>query len=379
MTRKQPRVCSPPPLLVTLLRIAEEVTDASFEAIFRVLVERLKDYFGSVYACLHFTEVLELSHEEEKAALFQCPVPVTPRGFREEMIEVERRAWERARNREDASSLRETGSPDTELDHLKDLMGFEAAEAIPLVRNGRPFAVLNLFFPQAREVTEQEREAIALLGGTIYGAVRRDRALRGIREGDHFVLALARTIEAKDISTAGHLDRVMHLAEMLGRTYGLRDETLKALRKAAILHDVGKVGIPEAILNKPGPLTAREWAVMKRHPEIGVEILGDVKMPWSTEVLEAVLHHHERWDGSGYPRGLAEEGIPLFGRLIAVVDGYDALTSPRPYREALSEGEALRILREGAGTQWDPHLVRLFLDGEMYVVSRPEVHEIPHL
>ncbi|HXF50756.1 MAG TPA: HD-GYP domain-containing protein, partial [Dehalococcoidia bacterium] len=173
------------------------------------------------------------------------------------------------------------------------------------------------------------------------------------------LVELADAIEAKDVATHGHVSRVGAYALATGRELGLPAWELRSLVLAAQMHDVGKIGTPDAILRKPGPLTDEEYAVIKRHASRGDEIAG--RTPALRPLRDAIRHHHERWDGGGYPDGLAGEAIPLFARIIAVADTYDALTSPRPYRPALDHEAAVAELRRVRGTQLDPRCVDAFL------------------
>jgi putative nucleotidyltransferase with HDIG domain len=171
--------------------------------------------------------------------------------------------------------------------------------------------------------------------------------------------SLVRTLEERDPSTAGHSDRVRRYSLQLADEIGLDARLRRRLSLAAKLHDIGKVGVPEAILNKPARLTVAEEAVVREHPVIGERILSPVVR--NREVLSAIRHHHERLDGTGYPDGLRGDRIPLLARLIAVADCFDALTSARAYRAALSTEEAIDILRSGAGTHLDPQFVHAFV------------------
>ena len=170
------------------------------------------------------------------------------------------------------------------------------------------------------------------------------------------VEAFATAVDAKDHVTAGHTRRVQAYCAAVAREFGITDEaTLRALEAAALLHDVGKIGIPEHILNKPGKLTPEEFEVMKGHVSIGAEILSGIEFPFP--VVPIVKSHHENWDGTGYPAGRRGEEIPLAARILAVVDCFDALTSDRPYRAAMSTAEAFNILRARRGTMYDPRVV----------------------
>jgi HD-GYP domain-containing protein (c-di-GMP phosphodiesterase class II) len=167
------------------------------------------------------------------------------------------------------------------------------------------------------------------------------------------IAALAAAVEARDENTRGHNLRVAELALRIGKAMGLPTDTLRTLARAGLLHDVGKIGIPDAILSKPGALDADEWTVIKRHPELGHAILSRVDR--LRHEAEIVVAHHERLDGSGYPRGLRGEAIPLESRILAVADTYDVLVSDRPYRKAFDRDRAISVLLEECGTHlWEP-------------------------
>jgi diguanylate cyclase (GGDEF)-like protein/putative nucleotidyltransferase with HDIG domain len=173
------------------------------------------------------------------------------------------------------------------------------------------------------------------------------------------IKSLALAIDAKDQYTHQHILRVQRYALATAEEMGLRGSELEGLRTGALLHDIGKLGVPEYVLLKPGRLTEDEYEKIKKHPEIGAAILDPVEFPWP--VLPVVKYHHERWDGRGYPEGLAGEDIPLTARILAVADVYDALTSNRSYRNAMSHQEALRTIEEGSASHFDPDVVTAFM------------------
>jgi diguanylate cyclase (GGDEF)-like protein len=174
------------------------------------------------------------------------------------------------------------------------------------------------------------------------------------------VQALTAAASVHDWGTDEHAHRIILLAEATARVLKQPEEELHVLRLAAMLHDIGKIGIPDAILHKPGPLTNEEWIVMRQHPEMGRQILEQTGGVFQ-HLASIVVAHHERWDGHGYPRGLAAEAIPITARILSVVDAYDAMISRRSYREPLSVAEARAELQHYAGSQFDPRVVTAFL------------------
>jgi putative two-component system response regulator len=178
-------------------------------------------------------------------------------------------------------------------------------------------------------------------------------------QGEAVILSLARTIEARDAYTRGHCERLATLAMQLGLKIGVSHDQVEALRIAGIVHDVGKVAVPDSVLLKAGPLTPQEIVIIQRHPVEGERICSPLKS--LRRVLPIIRHHHERLDGSGYPDGLRGDAIPLGARILQIVDIYDALTTDRPYREAFSADHALATLYSEAERGWiEPELVRTF-------------------
>ncbi len=182
---------------------------------------------------------------------------------------------------------------------------------------------------------------------------------------EHVIFSLAAAVEAKDSYTERHTNRVAENARMIGTRMALPERALDALYRGGIIHDIGKIGVPDAVLLKPGPLDTDELKKMRMHPVIGESIVRPLRS--GVPLLPIVRHHHERIDGGGYPDGLKGRAIPHLARIVAVCDAFDALTSDRPYRKALSVDEALGILSDGAGKQWDSEAIDV-LAGER---SRP--------
>jgi HD-GYP domain-containing protein (c-di-GMP phosphodiesterase class II) len=191
------------------------------------------------------------------------------------------------------------------------------------------------------------------------------------------VKALAAAVEAKDDYTGGHIQRVHALGMLLARAIVPEEAGDAQLACGFLLHDVGKLAVPDAVLNKPGPLDADEWDLMRQHPEKGAKILSTI--PFLDRALEVVRHHHERWDGTGYPAGLQGEEIPLWARIFAVVDTVDAITSDRPYRAGRTLEVAIEELRAGSGAQFDPACVAAFEHLDREAVERLLEHrDAPH-
>lgn len=200
----------------------------------------------------------------------------------------------------------------------------------------------------------------AILLARMRSALRLREAMAGMEAAHGVVAALANAVEAKDSTTENHCQRLAAHAHRIGEAIGMTGTELRMLTYGARLHDIGKIGVAESILSKPGPLTDLEWAEMRRHPEIGEQICKPLAT--SRDVAPIIRHHHERWDGTGYPDGIRSDGIPIGARIVALADAFDAMINDRPYRAALGMAAAVDQIRSGAGRQFDPELVPVFLE-----------------
>ncbi|NOX44558.1 MAG: GAF domain-containing protein [Caldiserica bacterium] len=253
--------------------------------------------------------------------------------------------------------------------------GFRALHIAPMISKQRLLGVLEVFHREPPRPPEEWTDFMEALASQAAIAVENANLLSELQR-TNFELRIAyeatlrswgQLLELRDRETKGHTERVVELTVKLARELGVRGEELMYMRWGALLHDIGKLGIPDSIMLKPGALTGEEWEVMRKHPVYAYEVLSEI------EFLRPALHipycHHERWDGTGYPRGLRGEEIPLAARIFAVVDAWDAMRSGRPYRGPLSREAAIGELERGAGTQFDPRVVKAFLA----LVDRGEV------
>ncbi len=245
--------------------------------------------------------------------------------------------------------------------------GFHSCLAVPLIAKGAVQGVLQIFRRSSMPSDADWNEFLEVLAAQAAIAIENAELLEDLdRTNSELLTAYDTTIEGwahaldlRDEETAGHSQRVTELALKLAERLGMRGDELLHLRRGALLHDIGKMGVPDEILLKPGKLTDEEWVIMKRHTTLAHELLA--KVPFLAPALDIPYSHHERWDGTGYPQGLKETQIPLAARIFAVVDVYDALTSDRPYRAAWNHADALEHIRKGAGTHFDPEVVPAFL------------------
>ena len=239
-------------------------------------------------------------------------------------------------------------------------MQMESVLLVPLVVGDEPWGLIEIYDSRPRAFSASERHLAELAGSQIaallFAFEHEERAQRLYRET---LASLSNALEAKDAVTSQHTEEVVRLAVAVAAELELDLEAVRTVELGAVLHDIGKVRVREAILNKPGPLDEAEWVVMRTHPEVGEQIVRPIQSLQA--ILPIVRHHHERWDGTGYPDGLSGRAIPVGARIVAVCDAYRAMTEDRPYREALGPDAARRELEEGSGTQFDPDSVAALL------------------
>jgi putative nucleotidyltransferase with HDIG domain len=240
-------------------------------------------------------------------------------------------------------------------------VGLRSILTAPVRSHGKRFGILALAsFEEEVPFRQEDQNLIHTVAKRLEEALERYAHMETLKKNQETILqVLSRILEYRHLETSGHAKRVVELSLRLGQAVGFPD--LEGLGLGAYLHDLGKVALPDDVLNKNGPLVTVEWHTIKSHPEMGYEILRDIGFQSQT-ALNVVLYHHERWDGSGYPKGLKGEEIPLEARIFALADVYDALTHERPYKPAWSPEEAKREIREKAGKDFDPSLVWVFLD-----------------
>ena len=239
--------------------------------------------------------------------------------------------------------------------------GFTCFYAVPLINRGKIRGILEIFH---REHQNHDRDwvdflntlanqaAIAINNAILFNDLR--LAYETTLEG------WSAALDLRDRETEGHTQRVTQITEKIAESMGISGDKLLNIRRGALLHDIGKMGIPDNILHKPGPLTKKEWQIMRQHPQFAYDLLYPIT--YLRNSLDIPFCHHEKWDGSGYPRGLKGEEIPLAARIFAIVDVYDALTSDRPYRKGWTQGETLKYIVDQAGKHFDPLITEIFIE-----------------
>ncbi|HRQ23208.1 MAG TPA: HD domain-containing phosphohydrolase, partial [Anaerolineales bacterium] len=246
------------------------------------------------------------------------------------------------------------------------LEGFVTYFGVPLIAKGEIKGVLELFHRAPFEGDSEWRDFMETLAGQIAIALDNSSLYKSLQKSnielamayDATIEGWSRAMDLRDEETEGHTQRVTELTVILAREAGMSEEEIVHVRRGALLHDIGKMGIPDRILLKPDKLTKEEWEIMRRHPQYAFDMLSPIE--YLRPALDIPYFHHEKWDGSGYPHGLNGEEIPLAARLFAVADVWDALRSNRPYRRAWTEEKACEYIRAQSGTHFDPQVVELF-------------------
>jgi putative nucleotidyltransferase with HDIG domain len=245
--------------------------------------------------------------------------------------------------------------------------GFVTYFGVPLIAKGQIKGVLETFHRTSIEPDPEWRNFLETLAGQAAIAIDNSVLFEELQQTNlNLSLAYDATIEGwskaldlRDQETEGHTLRVTDMTIQLADLLGISATELVHIRRGALLHDIGKMGVPDSILYKPGPLTEEEWTIMHRHPEFALDMLSPIS--YLRQALDIPYGHHERWDGSGYPRHLPGEQIPMAARIFAVVDVWDALISDRPYRKAFSKEAAAEFIRKNSGQLFDPRVVEAFL------------------
>src|SRR6266498_1851129 len=253
--------------------------------------------------------------------------------------------------------------------------GFISYYAVPLIARGKVQGVLEVFHRTALQPYPEWVDFLETLGGQTAIAIDNAMLFENLQRSnteleqsyDATIEGWSHALDLRDHETEGHTRRVTSMALELARIMGIDEEELVHVRRGGLLHDIGKLGVPDNILLKPGPLTDEEWKVMQMHPQFAYNWLAPI--PYLREAIDIPYCHHEKWDGTGYPRGLKGEEIPLTSRIFTAVDVWDGLTSGRPYREAWSHEEAIRYIRENSGLYFDPKVVDVFLNNIDILVS----------
>jgi putative nucleotidyltransferase with HDIG domain len=245
--------------------------------------------------------------------------------------------------------------------------GFISHFAVPLITKGEVKGVLEIFNRSRLNPDREWLDFLETLGGQTAIAIENSMLLQDLQRSN-FELAIAydatiegwsRALDLRDRETEGHTQRVTEMTLKLARKIGMSDERLVLIRRGALLHDIGKMGIPDYILHKPDELTEEEQYIIRKHPQLAYDMLEPIA--YLRDALNIPYCHHEKWDGTGYPRGLSRTQIPLEARLFAIVDVWDAITTDRPYRQSWPREKALDYIREQSGKYFDPHLLEIFL------------------
>ena len=239
---------------------------------------------------------------------------------------------------------------------------------VPMAIRGWAIGVLEAINKRTGNFNDHDEKILSVTASHAAIAIHNSRLFTQIQNSreelrlayDATIAGWSHALELRDQETEGHTQRVADMTVRLARVFGMGEDDIVNIRRGAILHDIGKIGVPDSILLKSARLTEDEWTQMRRHPRFAYEML--VPIDYLKPALDIPYCHHEKWDGTGYPRGLRGEEIPLAARLFAVVDVWDALTNPRPYRESMTKEQALQYLRKQSGMHFDPCIVEIFME-----------------
>jgi putative nucleotidyltransferase with HDIG domain len=255
---------------------------------------------------------------------------------------------------------------------VKEKEGFSAYFGVPLIAKGQLKGVLEAFMRTPFEPDNDwinflqslaEQASIAIDNMQMFDKMQRSNTELSLAY-NATIEGWSHALDLRDKETEGHTLRVTEITEHLARAFRLPDNEIKYIRWGALLHDIGKLGVPDGILLKPGPLSDEEWVIMRMHPKYAFEMLSPIS--YLSKAIDIPYCHHEKWDGTGYPRGLSKEQIPLAARIFAVVDIWDALRSDRPYRKAWPEEKVIEHLRSLSGTHLDPNVVEFCLNSGVF-------------
>ena len=244
---------------------------------------------------------------------------------------------------------------------------FVSYVAVPLIAKGQLLGVLELFHRNQLDYDSERMDflktianqaALAIDNAVLFERLQKSN-LKLTHAYDTTIEGWSHALDMRDRETEGHSQRVTELTVRIAKGFGIEDSELVHIRRGALLHDIGKLGVPDSILLKPGPLTDEEWAVMKRHPEFAHSMLSNIG--YLEPAIQIPYYHHEKWDGTGYPRGLKGKEIPLAARIFAIVDVWDALSSNRPYRPAWPKEKVVEHILSCSGTHFDPEVVERFI------------------
>ncbi len=238
--------------------------------------------------------------------------------------------------------------------------GLRSLMTVPLIHKERMVGVLSIYNEKLGHYNEEDVKLLSMFASQAVIAIENARLFEQAEIGYlNTIKTLANIIDAKDNYTYGHSERVMENSLKIAKALGLSEDEKKVLKYASLLHDIGKIGIDIGILRKPAKLSQDEWKVMVMHPVIGSGIVEQIG--FLDDLAPIIMHHHERFNGTGYPKRLRKNMIPITARILSVADAYESMVSDRPYRKALSRRKAIEELKTGAGTQFDPEVVRVFL------------------